>query len=92
MPSRHKSIVTIRIERSNASKGSINVALIIKIALSRRGGNLSEKLPDSVGVVCPPPDLNGEIAITPPGESKIPVVFSPENPVPYTRTVKKAEI
>src|SRR4030088_1987622 len=45
----------------------------------QQGENLIEQPPNSAGVVCPPPRINREIAITPPGESQIPVVPAPGN-------------
>jgi hypothetical protein len=45
----------------------------------QQGENLSEQPPNSAGVVCPPPVINREIAITPPGESKITVFPAPGN-------------
>jgi hypothetical protein len=44
------------------------------------GGNLSEKLSRSDGVICPPQTLDREIVTPPPGGGKTPVIPPPGSP------------
>jgi hypothetical protein len=44
------------------------------------GGNLSEKLSRSDGVICPPQTLDREIVTPPPGGGKMPVIPPPGSP------------
>jgi hypothetical protein len=44
------------------------------------GGNLSEKLSRSGGVICPPPSADQEIVTPPPGGGRTPVIPPPGSP------------
>jgi hypothetical protein len=44
------------------------------------GGNLSDKLSRSGGVICPPPGADQEIVTPPPGSGRTPVIPPPGSP------------